>query len=100
MKNKPFFSKFLATPGLFVYEPKVIAPVLEDELRALDQLIHSGGFHHGQEAEEDQGHLSYVPRSAASHDWGRDRFGGKRVAFAHEKKGSASGRPFCFVDTL
>jgi hypothetical protein len=58
MKNKLFFSKFLATPGLFVYEQKVIAPVLEDGFPVLDQLVHSGGINHGQEAEEDQGHLS------------------------------------------
>jgi hypothetical protein len=58
MKNKPFFAKFLAIAGLFVYERKVIAPVLADEFRVLDQLVHSGGIHHGQEAEEDQGHLS------------------------------------------
>jgi len=58
MKNKLFFSKFLATAGLFVYEQKVIAPVLEVGFRVLDQLVHSGGIYHGQEAEEDQGHLS------------------------------------------
>jgi hypothetical protein len=44
MKNKLFFSKFLATPGLFVYEQKVIAPVLEDGFPVLDQLVHSGGI--------------------------------------------------------
>ena len=43
MKNKLFFSKFLATPRLFVYEQKVIAPVLEDGFRVLDQ-VHSGGI--------------------------------------------------------
>jgi hypothetical protein len=58
MKNKLFFAKFLATGEVFVYERMVIAPVLEDGFRVLDQLVHSGGIHHGQEAEEDQGHLS------------------------------------------
>ena len=58
MKNKPFFAKCLASAELFVYERKVIAPVLEDGFRVLDQLVHSGGINHGQEAEEDQGHLS------------------------------------------
>jgi hypothetical protein len=37
MKNKLFFSKFLAAGGLFVYEREVIAPVLEDGFRVLDQ---------------------------------------------------------------
>jgi hypothetical protein len=37
MKNKPFFSKFLASTELFVYDEKVIAPVLEDGFRVLDQ---------------------------------------------------------------
>ncbi len=37
MKNKLFFSKFLAAPRLFVYEQKVIAPVLEDGFPVLDQ---------------------------------------------------------------
>jgi hypothetical protein len=57
MKNKLFFAKFLATSELFVYEQKVIAPVLGEGFRLLDQ-VQSGGIHHGQEAEEDQGHLS------------------------------------------
>jgi hypothetical protein len=37
MKNKLFFSKCLATPRLFVYERKVIASVLGDGFRVLDQ---------------------------------------------------------------
>jgi hypothetical protein len=37
MKNKLFFSKCLAIPGLFVYERKVIASVLGDGFRVLDQ---------------------------------------------------------------
>jgi hypothetical protein len=86
MKNKLFFAKFLATPRLFVYEQKVVAPVLGNEFRLLDQ-VQSGGIHHGQEAEEDQGHLSYVPRSAASHNRGRDRFGGKRTSGCPREKG-------------
>jgi hypothetical protein len=43
MKNKLFFAKFLATSELFVYEQKVIAPVLGDEFRLLDQ-VQSGGI--------------------------------------------------------
>jgi hypothetical protein len=96
MKNKLFFAKFLATSELFVYEQKVIAPVLGDEFRLLDQ-VQSGGIYHGQEAEEDQGHLSYLPRSAASHTGGVIDSAASAQAVAHEKKGSASGRPFCFV---
>jgi hypothetical protein len=86
MKNKLFFAKFLATSELFVYEQKVIAPLLGDEFRLLDQ-VQSGGIYHGQEAEEDQGHLSYLPRSAASHNRGRDRFGGKRTSGCPREKG-------------
>ena len=41
MKNKLFFAKFLATAGLFVYEENVIARVLEDRFRVLDQPVHT-----------------------------------------------------------
>jgi hypothetical protein len=55
MKNKLFFAKFLATAGLFVYEQKLIAPVLGDEFRVLDQLVHSGGIHMAKKPKKTKG---------------------------------------------
>jgi hypothetical protein len=59
MKNKPFFSKFLATPELFVYEEKVIARVLEDRFRVLDQpvhtAIHTGGSYMAKKPKKTKG---------------------------------------------
>jgi hypothetical protein len=55
MKNKPFFSKSLATAGLFVYEEKVIARVLEDRFRVLDQPVHTGGIHMAKKPKKTKG---------------------------------------------
>jgi hypothetical protein len=55
MKNKLFFAKFLATGRLFVYEQKVIAPVLEDGFRVHDQLVQSGGINMAKKPKKTKG---------------------------------------------